>query len=132
MAYELHIERGPFNERGESSGIGLEEWKQALAGMEGVRLCSTEPFKVTLKENGASLMMSHPDGDAEVLFAPGDWQPVFHWGGKNATFKAAFEPGDMSHPVWKAAVALASKLGASIRGDEGEVYDLETGEVVEG
>ena len=40
---------------------------------------------------------------------------------------ARFETGDSSDPVWVASVALASRLRAVIRGDEGEIYDLLTG-----
>jgi len=72
------------------------------------------------------------EGDAEVYFPKdGKWVPVFRWTGESASFAARFEPGDVSHPVWKTAVALASRLAAVIRGDEGEIYDLETGEIVD-
>ena len=40
------------------------------------------------------------------------------------------DPGDVSHPVWVAAVGLASHLDANICGDEGETYDLHRGVVV--
>jgi hypothetical protein len=46
------------------------------------------------------------------------------------SFDVSFEPGDRSNPVWVAATALASRLGASIRGDESETYDLETGAIM--
>ena len=48
----------------------------------------------------------------------------------SAAFKARFEAGDASHPAWAAAVSLADRLGAEIRGDAGEVYDLQTGQVI--
>jgi len=49
-----------------------------------------------------------------------------------AVFAGRLDPVDTSHPVWAAAVALAASLGAVIRGDEGEIYDLQTGEIVDG
>jgi hypothetical protein len=39
-------------------------------------------------------------------------------------------PDNTSDPSWQAAIALASRLDAIIRGDEGEVYDLTTGKVI--
>src|SRR5438552_1468230 len=58
----------------------------------------------------------------------------FHWqiGQLRSQRLRAFDcsPRDASHPVWAAAVALASHLDAVIRGDEGEIYDLQTGEIV--
>ncbi len=48
---------------------------------------------------------------------------VFRWFRGSVSFAARFEPGDIAHPVWTAAVSLASLLGAVIRGDDGELYD---------
>jgi hypothetical protein len=49
----------------------------------------------------------------------------------SVTFGAHFQPRNKSHPVWIAAVALAKHLVAVIRGDDGEIYDLETGKIVQ-
>jgi len=71
------------------------------------------------------------EGDSEVFFRDArEWRVAFRWSGKSAAFAARFNPGDASHPVWAAAVALASQLRATIHGDQGEVYDLQTGEVI--
>jgi hypothetical protein len=71
------------------------------------------------------------EGDAEVWFPrDGQWHRVFRWWEGSAAFSARYEPGDASHPVWVAAVKLASHLGAVIRGDDGEMYDLQTGQVI--
>jgi hypothetical protein len=71
------------------------------------------------------------EGDVEAWF-PGDgqWYWAFTWREGSASLPARFEPGDASHPVWAAAVKLASRLGAVIRGDEGETYDLQTGRAI--
>jgi hypothetical protein len=39
-------------------------------------------------------------------------------------------PDNVSDPVWQIAAALASHLDAIIRGDEGEIDDLNTGKVI--
>jgi hypothetical protein len=55
----------------------------------------------------------------------------FYWHDGSATIPARrLQPGVTSNPVWVAAVELASYLGAVIRGDEGEVYDLRTGNAI--
>src|SRR2546426_829808 len=120
MAYELHIERPPFNERGEAIAIPLAEWKSAVLATPGGGLRTPGIRRVTYPD-GATINVPIQDGDLEVYF-PDDqaWQPVFHWHNGAASVNARFEPGDLSHPVWSAAVALASRLGAAIRGDDGE------------
>jgi len=76
------------------------------------------------------IRISAGKGDAEVFFADdGRWYPVFHWFEGSIAFKASVQPGDTSHPVWTAAVELASHLDAVIRGDDGELYDLQTGQM---
>ena len=131
MAYELHIERLGKDKHGEATPIPLEEWKAAVSATPGVRLCAPGVRTLTLP-NGASLNMPIRDGDAEVSFPDEQaWEAVFRWQAGAASFNARFDPGDSSHPVWTAAVALASRLGAAIRGDDGESYDLQTGEVID-
>jgi hypothetical protein len=38
---------------------------------------------------------------------------------------------DPTHPTWKAAVSLATLLGAGISGDDGEAYDFVTSNVAD-
>ena len=54
--------------------------------------------------------------------------PMVRWWGE---LQRQFRAGDSSHPVWSKAVELASRLGAVIRGDDGEIYDLATGEITD-
>jgi len=132
MAYEIHIERFPLNEDGEPTPIPLDDWKAALSATEGVRLCPPGDNTITNPKTGEVISIPRRDGDAEVYFSDERaWRPVFRWFEGAAHVNAIFETGDSSHPVWVAAVALASRLGAVIRGDEGEVYDLQTGEVID-
>lgn len=132
MAYELHIERFPINERGEATPIPLHDWKAALSATKGVRLCSSGAHTITNPKTAEVISVPKRDGDAEVYFSDeGGWHPVFRWFNGAAHVNARFEPGDLSHPVWVAAAALASELSAVIRGDDGEVYDLKTGQVIQ-
>ena len=132
MAYELHIERFPVSEEGAPTPIPLDEWKAALSAIEGVRLCPTGADTITNPKTGEVISIPRREGDAEVYFSDERaWRPVFRWFDGAAHVNARFEPGDSSHPVWAAAVAVASRLGAVIRGDDGEVYDLETGEMID-
>lgn len=132
MPYELHIERLPLSDEGEPAPIPLDQWKSALLATEGVRLCPPGANTVTNPKTGEIISIPRRDGDAEVYFSDERaWQPVFRWFEGAAHVNARFEPGDSSHPVWVAAVALASRLGAVVRGDDGEVYDLQTGEVAD-
>jgi hypothetical protein len=132
MAYELHIERFPLTDEGEATPIPLEDWKAALSSTEGVRLCPPGADTITNPKTGETINIPRGDGDAEVYF-PDDqaWHSVFRWCKGAAHVNARFDPGDSSHPVWRAAAALASHLGAEIRGDDGERYDLQTGEVID-
>jgi hypothetical protein len=128
MAYQLHIERLPLNDEGEPTPILLEEWKSALAATPGVRLCAQGADTTSNPKTGEVISIPRRDGDAEVYFsADGAWRSVFRWFEGAAHLNARFEPGDSSHPVWVAAVALAGRLGAVVRGDNGEVYDLQSG-----
>ena len=131
MPYELHIERLGKDKHGEAIPIPLEEWKTAVAATPGVRLCLPGVRKL-IAPDGASINIPVQDGDLEVSFSDEQaWQAVFRWHNGAASFSARFDPGDSSHPVWVAAVALASRLGAAIRGDDGESYDLQTGEIID-
>jgi hypothetical protein len=122
MGYDLHIERTGTDRDSEPTAIPLEDWKAALSLTEGVRL---------LRDRTA-LSIATRDGDAEVLWVDdGQWRPAFSWSRGSVKFSGHLEPGDRAHPVWAAAVGLATRLGAVIRGDEGEIYDLETGHVVD-
>ena len=124
MAYDLHIER-PHN-----SPIALSEWFAAVEKVEGVRLFAAAAHTITNPKTGEVISIRAREGDAEVFFPEKDeWHSVFRWRGESAVFAATFDPTETSHPVWRAAVKLANHLGAELRGDGGELYDLETGEV---
>jgi hypothetical protein len=131
MAYALHIERPASKAAEKSSPIPLDDWKRALSSVEGVRLCVQKDYAITIPGTGEVLSIPHRDGDAEVYFPDEQkWHAVFNWFNGSATFKADMALEHLPNPIWTVAVALASQLGAVIRGDGGEQYDLRTGELV--
>jgi hypothetical protein len=127
MSYNLHIVHAEMTEEEEPVPIPLKEWRAAVAATEGVRLFADKVHILDIP--GHVLCSPANEGDVEV-WSPKDrqWHWGFRWEGGSATFSSRVGPGDMSHPVWAAAVSLASRLGAVIRGDEGETYDLQTGQ----
>jgi hypothetical protein len=125
MAYDLHIERA------DETPIALSDWRAAVEATEGVRLFAAAAHTITNPKTGEVISIGAREGDTEVLFPDCEWVSVFRWRGESAVFAARFDPTETSHPAWRAAVALATSLGAVIRGDEGEVYDFETGEVTD-
>lgn len=125
MAYELHIERD------KDLPIALSEWREAIEVTDGVRMFAAASHTITNPTTGEVISIGACDGDAEVLFPDGEWRSVFCWRGESAVFGAGFNTTETSHPVWQAAVTLASRLGAEIRGDGGERYDFQTGKVVD-
>jgi hypothetical protein len=124
MAYCLHIERE------DEVHIEVAEWQAAVEKTEGVRIPFVAAHTGINPLTGEVLRMQANEGDAEVFFPDEqEWQSIFRWYGQSAIFAARFETTETSHPIWMAAMALATHLGAVIRGDEGEIYDLETGKI---
>jgi hypothetical protein len=125
MAYDLHIERA------DASPITLNDWRIAVEATDGVRLFVASAHSVTNPNTGEVISIGASDGDTEVFFSDvTEWHSVFRWRGDSVAFAARFDPTETSHPVWRAAIALATRLNAVIRGDEGEVYDFQTGKVI--
>jgi hypothetical protein len=124
MAYCLHIERE------DRAPIALAEWQAAVAKTEGVRIFALAAHTGINPQTGEVLRMRANEGDTDVFFPDeNEWQSIFRWHGDSAIFAARFETTETSHPIWKASVALATLLGARIRGDEGEIYDFATGNI---
>jgi len=106
MSYALHIER--------TSPIPLEEWLRAAS-------------KITSLRTQAGRAGSSPDatfgsapmpGDLEVIDLDGHWKPAFHF----ADGRGSFPVRGCDESMRAAATRLASALGATIVGDEGERY----------
>jgi hypothetical protein len=125
MGYDLHIERA------DGSPIALSEWQSAVQATEDVRLFDAAAHTITNPKTGEVINIGAREGDTEVFFPnSGEWHSVFRWRGESAVFAASFDPTETSHPTWKAAVHLATRLESVIRGDGGEVYNFETGEAI--
>jgi hypothetical protein len=126
MAYALHIERPDDQEP-----ISLEEWKAAVNATKGIRLSQAKELTITNPKTQEVITIPVRDGDVETYFPKEQaWLLAIRWSEGFASMNARFEPGDMSHPVWAAAAALASRLKAVIRGDGGEHYELQTGQLM--
>jgi hypothetical protein len=123
MSYSLHIERIETNPGCNPAPLSVEEWREAVAATEGIRLAG--PGQVTFANPKTKEGITFPkrENDVEVFF-PRDqqWYLAFCWHDQSASFAARSLPDDPSDPVWVAALALAHRLGAAVRGDEGEYY----------
>jgi hypothetical protein len=130
VGYDLHIERMGADTESDPVPIPLPEWQAAISTTAGVRPAVEHAATATNPQTGDVISIELGEGAAEVFFpADAKWYPVFRWRRGSVVFSARFEPGDLSHPAWAAAVALASRLGAAIRGDEGEIYFPDDGQV---
>jgi hypothetical protein len=102
-----------------------------VAATEGVRLFGGKVHTFRVPIANQVLTIGAHEGDAEVFFPDdGQWHPVFRWFEGSASFVDRLKAGDTAHPVWAATVSLATRLGAVIRGEEGETYDFQTGQVI--
>lgn len=134
MAYELHIARVRNDEQ---VPILLEAWLSAVSSSEGVRRFAGGDHKITNPKTGEIIFICARNGDAEVYFPDRNvWLSSFRWSNGAAHFNARSVMDesmrlDVSSPVWRAASALAARLDAVIRGDEGEMYDPRTGSAVD-
>lgn len=114
MGYEIHIERTP--------APTLDDWKAAVGETDGVRLNSA-PAYATNPRTGEVISLDGADGDAEV-YLDGRWIPCFRWSNEGLVdFRATTDFDDPGSQLRTIARALAHRLNAVVRGDEGEYYD---------
>lgn len=119
LAYTLHIERQmPGGARG---AITLEEWKEAVDHVDGVRMARGDAEIVNpLTERIVTLR--NRGGDVEVFRKDcGRWLRVLFWTPDGIVRFTA--PGMKDDPIIPLACRLAGELGARVYGDRGEVYD---------
>lgn len=96
---------------------------------EGVRRFNAAKHSITNPGTGAVISWVARPGDADVFCGADGWVQVFSFFEGVAKFSArGVRLGDPTDPIWAAAVALARRLGAIIRGDDGQLVDLETGQ----
>jgi len=124
VAYELHLVR--------DGGIDLAEWRSLISSVDGVREAAAD--WVTKLPRGQELRVKVSPGDAEVLVEPGRlwrifgakpaWYPFFRYRNGRVNFKAAFEVDNPEDRRRRLIALLASRLGAQVQGDDGEVYEF--------
>ena len=116
MAYEIHI-------TGKEEVISIEEWKDAISAVEGVRLSKGET-SITNPKTGEVLTIGGGSPlDVEILdVESNDWVKCLYWRAGRASINARFDLEDTNDPFRRALGALASHLSAEIVGDEGEKY----------
>ena len=107
--------------------ITLAQWTEAIESSENIRICR-EKFHVVEAPNGLQARFPINEGDAEIWVTElQKWMPVFHWHEEEGC--ASFvppAPDDLEEKIWAAAAFLSKALNASVIGEDGEVYDLET------
>ena len=124
MGYSLHIER-------KNSPITIAEWKKAVNEIHNARLQSTSVIGLN-PSTGEKIEIPANEGDVEVLFAVNGikklfggkptWEHAISFHNGRAVFSASEDIENKSNPIHQVATALAKKLNAIIRGDEGEEY----------
>jgi hypothetical protein len=122
MAYEIHIARRHLD--GQILPIALSEWRAAVQHTPGVRMAKGD-YEITNPKTREIIGLRNAGGDAEAFFsAKAEWLRVFRW---SPSGRVSFRPpGDFDLPtssIRHLAAELARALGASLIGDEGEVYD---------
>lgn len=107
MAYEIHIER----DNGQK--ITIDEWSDAIAAVEGVRL-TDGCTKLTNPKTGQVIEIPSIDGDAEVFFPEFEqWLCCIRFSNGRGSFPVRHE----SATLRRVASALATKLSARLVGD---------------
>ncbi|HCE3715988.1 hypothetical protein [Vibrio parahaemolyticus] len=123
MAYSLHIEREEV--------IALEEWVTAIDSIDGLRIASGNS-EILNSSTGEEIAIQGNPGDVSIRYVTKgflglgervSWEKAIYFNSGRAQFKFVEGIEQPHHPVHIAVVQIAKKLGASIVGDEGEVYD---------
>jgi hypothetical protein len=122
MPYEIHIERrGPGDQ---ILPIALSEWRRVVQETKNVRMAVGD-LEISNPKTREIITLRNAGGDAEVFFPPkAEWVRVFRWSPSGRiSFRA---PRDFDLPassIRRLAAELAHALGASLIGDEGEIYE---------
>lgn len=118
MICTLHIERHDAD--GAPVAISLEEWIGAVSDIDGVRMAKGDA-RATNPLTDQEIVIPNRGGDAEVYQVDYDgWLRALWWSPRGAV---TFAPTGNGEAVMAAARALAGKLGAQIRDDDGEACD---------
>ena len=122
MGYEIHIERQDSG--GQNIPITLEEWRAIVEGTDGIRLAEGR-HNVTNPKTGEVISFGNAGGDAEVFLPDAStWRRAFLWSRPGRiSFRAPSDWDEPTSQIRRIATALARSLGATLVGDEGEVYE---------
>ncbi len=127
MGYELHLERLANDE---VVPIPLEEWLAALEAVKGVRPAEND-MVVKNPNTGEVIRFPRAPGDEEIYFPQEEeWTYVIHFFEGRGTLGHPWNWSSGKETGWRVIAQLCAHLGLVARGDEGERYDPETGEVV--
>jgi hypothetical protein len=123
MGYSIFIEK-------DNADITLEDWKDAVSSINGIRLDSESVVGMNPKTN-ESISISGSEGDVSILFKTGgflgfrakeEWRKALYFQNGHAQFNATEDIEDPKNPVHIAASKLAKSLSAKIRGEADEEY----------
>jgi hypothetical protein len=124
MGYSIFISRQNNEE------ISIEEWKQAVNSIDGVKLDS-DPIVGINPNSKAQTSVACNEGDVAVAFKTGgflgigakiQWQKAIYFSHGCGQFNAAEDIEDPKNPVHIAAAKLSKALAENIRGEAGELY----------
>ena len=124
MGHSLHLEL-PNEEE-----LNLEVWLKAVDETDGARPAGSEAHQARNPKTGEVIRIEGSKGDVEIYDPEEEaWHPVLHWNERAgaASFNSRALPivGDqLVGPVSEVVKSLATKVGAQIAGDEGEIYPL--------
>lgn len=109
---------------GKRVSITLDEWLAAVRATPNAR-----PMQGDWGEGTPFSLPANP-GDVEVQIGP-RWQPVIRCSELSRGLRITTKPVALGDPAIRAVLAaLAHTLSAVVEGDEGERYDLATGDPV--
>ncbi|TCM22418.1 hypothetical protein EDF56_1011108 [Novosphingobium sp. PhB165] len=121
MSDHLRIERK--DESGEIRPITLPEWKEAVIGIEGVRLADGDANALN-PVTREWVVMPNRGGDVEVWRdGYGGWLRALWWSPNGTVSFAAPDPEPDGHSILAVARDLAGKLGADIVSADRTVHD---------
>ncbi|MDJ0971900.1 MAG: hypothetical protein QNJ06_18535 [Kiloniellales bacterium] len=127
LGYDLHLERLAENE---VVPVPLEEWLAALEAVEGVRPAENDVVAKN-PNTGEVIRFPRAPGDAEIYFPEeGEWWNVIHFFEGRGRLRHPANTSAGQDEVWRVIAQLCARLDLIARGDEGERYDPESGELI--
>lgn len=123
MSYSIFIER--------DNAIEIEEWKSAIAKIDGVKLISG-PIQGINPTTKATIEILSSDYDVAVLIKSGgflgfgrkeEWVRAIFFSNGRAQIKATETIDSPKDPIRLAASNIAKILKAKIRGEADEIYN---------